>query len=31
MCETSETWFVHAARLKLLENDEWMRNNPDEY
>ena len=25
MCETSETWFIHAARLKLLENDEWQR------
>lgn len=25
MCETSETWFVHASRLKLLDNDEWQR------
>lgn len=23
MCETSETWFVHASKLKLLENEEW--------
>ncbi|KAL4473778.1 hypothetical protein ABPG74_022642 [Tetrahymena malaccensis] len=30
MCETSETWFVHASRLKLLDDPEWVKEHQDE-
>ncbi|EAR90118.2 IP3 receptor calcium ion channel protein (macronuclear) [Tetrahymena thermophila SB210] len=31
MCETSETWFVHASRLKLLDDPEWVSKHQDEH
>ncbi|KAL4504086.1 hypothetical protein ABPG72_022716 [Tetrahymena utriculariae] len=31
MCETSETWFVHASRLKLLDDPEWVSQHQEEH